>query len=89
VVLAAFDHTAADIGSAYAQRMINFPEVGIDPGIFARPTAKRKAGPQRTFLFVGRLVPYKLPRLAVEAFGSHPVLEQHRMIVIGDGPERP
>jgi glycosyltransferase involved in cell wall biosynthesis len=89
VVLAAFDHTAADIGSAYAQRMINFPEVGIDPGIFAQPTAKRKAGPQRTFLFVGRLVPYKLPRLAVEAFGSHPALQQHRMVVIGDGPERP
>lgn len=87
-ILAAFDHTASDIGDGFQARMINFPEVGIDPSVFVESAAKRQTG-QKTFLFVGRLVPYKLPQLAIEAFGMHPALQQHRMIVVGDGPERP
>jgi glycosyltransferase involved in cell wall biosynthesis len=86
-LLAAFPHTAAEIGNAFGDRIINFPEVGIDPEIFSQPSKRRTGGP-KTFLFVGRLVPYKLPQLAVEAFCMHPELRRHRMIVVGDGPER-
>ncbi len=87
-ILAAFAHTVSDIGAEYAGRMINFPEVGIDPDLFSQGVSAPAAA-QKTFLFVGRLVPYKLPRLAVEAFGMNPALREHRMIVVGDGPERP
>ncbi|MGY3560520.1 glycosyltransferase involved in cell wall biosynthesis [Bradyrhizobium sp. USDA 4463] len=91
-ILAAFAHTAADIGPEYADRMIHFPEVGIDPEVFSQgastQTSSQHASAQKTFLFVGRLVPFKLPRLAVEAFGMNPALLDHRMRVVGDGPER-
>jgi glycosyltransferase involved in cell wall biosynthesis len=70
-ILSAFPHTAADIGAEFGERIVNFPEVGIDPEIFTRPSKRRGNAAQKTFLFVGRLVPYKLPRLAVEAFCTH------------------
>jgi glycosyltransferase involved in cell wall biosynthesis len=87
-ILAAFDHTATDVGSEFGARIVNFPEVGIDPEIFGDTRDRPRHRPRKTFLFVGRLVPYKLPRLAVEAFCAHPALRAHRMIVVGDGPER-
>lgn len=86
-ILSAFAHTASDIGSEFNDRQIHFPEVGVDPDIFSRQSPGPVSG-RKTFLFVGRLVPYKLPRLAVEAFCMHPALREHRMIVVGDGPER-
>jgi len=86
-ILSAFAHTASDIGSEFDDRKIHFPEVGVDLGIFSRQSPDQMSG-RKTFLFVGRLVPYKLPRLAVEAFCMHPALNEHRMLVIGDGPER-
>jgi glycosyltransferase involved in cell wall biosynthesis len=87
-ILAAFDHTATDIGDEFKKKMINFPEVGIDPEIFAQSRIRHPRGGQKTFLFVGRLVPYKLPRLAVEAFCMNPALQRHRMLVVGEGPDR-
>lgn len=87
-ILSAFAHTASDIGPEFNDRQIHFPEVGVDPDIFSRQSPGPVSG-RKTFLFVGRLVPYKLPRLAVEAFCMHPALREHRMIVVGDGPERP
>lgn len=86
-ILSAFKHTASDIGAEFLDRLIHFPEVGVDPDIFSQGLPAQTTA-QLTFLFVGRLVPYKLPRLAVEAFCMHPALEKHRMIVVGDGPER-
>jgi glycosyltransferase involved in cell wall biosynthesis len=87
-ILAAFRHTIADIGDRHASKIVNFPEVGIDPDIFATQ-AERPRKPSKTILFVGRLVPYKLPTLMVKAFGAHPELNCHRLIIVGDGPERP
>ena len=86
-VLAAFKHTLADIGPSCARKMVNFPEVGIDPKVF-NVVAQRQHKPRKTILFAGRLVPYKLPQLMVRAFGEHPLLQQHRLIIAGDGPER-
>jgi glycosyltransferase involved in cell wall biosynthesis len=86
-ILAAFSHTIADLPASARDRTIDFPEVGVDPEVFAWPGDR----PQRerlTFLFAGRLVPYKCPDVALAAFAASPELRRHRLVVVGDGPER-
>lgn len=87
-ILAAFDHTIADLPARGRDRAINFPEVGIDPEVFDQVSV-RPARKQKTILFAGRLVPYKLADVVVRAYADHPALHEHRLIVAGDGPERP
>lgn len=84
-ILAAFDHTIADLPASLKPKTINFPEVGIDPDLFSLP--KRDKRSQMTILFVGRLVPYKLPEVVVRAFAASPILRQHRLVIVGEGPE--
>lgn len=91
-VLTAFRHTRADLGRVEAARIISVPEIGFDPAIFhakgtAQAGARGKDG-RLHFLYAGRLVPYKLPELPVRAFATSPILRQHHLHVIGDGPER-
>ena len=86
-ILAAFDHTINDLKLSDNSRVFNIFEVGFDPELFSSP-AQRQPGQQITFLFVGRLVPYKCADIAVTAFASEPKLRQHRLRIIGEGPER-
>lgn len=93
-VLAAFQHTSDDLTSVPADRLVSFPEVGYDESIFYPPAhlddTSGEAAPQRrlTFLFVGRLVPYKLAEVAIRAFAGSTVLrEGHVLRIVGDGPE--
>jgi glycosyltransferase involved in cell wall biosynthesis len=86
-VLAAFTHTIADLPAATQPRAINFPEVGIDPRLFSYPV--RPLRERQTVLFVGRLVPYKLPEVVVQAFAKSAKLRRHRLVILGEGPERP
>ena len=86
-ILAAFDHTVADLPESARGRVIQCPEVGIDPELFASPR-DRSVTDRVTFLFVGRLVPYKCADVLVHAFSMSEVLRRHRLIVVGDGPER-
>ena len=86
-VLAAFRHTIEDLPKDVQPKAINFPEVGIDPVIF--DNVRRSASKQKTILTAGRLVPYKLHQVVVRAFASQAELRSHRLIVVGDGPERP
>jgi glycosyltransferase involved in cell wall biosynthesis len=88
-ILAAFEHTRADIGARAADRVINFPEVGVDPEQFAPRDASAPQHERLTAIFAGRLVPYKLPEVVVRAFAEQPGLRKHRLVVVGDGPERP
>jgi glycosyltransferase involved in cell wall biosynthesis len=86
-ILAAFEHTLADVPESALDRAINFPEVGIDPELFSMPLRTRSE--RMTVLYAGRLVPYKLPEVVVGAFARSPKLRRHRLVVVGDGPERP
>lgn len=88
-ILAAFRHTAQDLPERARERIVNFPEVGIDAELF-HPQSRRRQTPNSrlTFLFAGRLVPYKLPSLVVDCFARSAVLRGHRLLIVGDGPER-
>jgi glycosyltransferase involved in cell wall biosynthesis len=87
-ILAAFQHTIDRLPPEDRDRMIDFPEVGIDPTLFGAP-ADRPVKEQVTFLYAGRLVPYKCPDVAVLAMAANPNLRKHKLIVAGDGPEMP
>ncbi len=86
-ILAAFPHTIADLPIKMHGRVIDFPEVGFDPATFY--PKERPASESLTFLFAGRLVPYKCADVVVEAFGRDPLLRKHKLLIVGDGPERP
>lgn len=89
-VLAAFQHTIDDLDAVPAERIVMFPEVGYDEAIFHPPAARESdpAAPVQ-FLYAGRLVPYKLPEVAIRAFAGSPKLAGHVLHIVGDGPERP
>ena len=88
-ILAAFEHTRRDLGPEVGDRVIDFPEVGVDPEQFTPKQPKDRPSEQLTAIFAGRLVPYKLPEVVVRAFAEEPALRKHRLVVVGDGPERP
>src|SRR6185436_14557924 len=89
VILAAFKHTAQDLPERVRERVVNFPEVGVDAELFhPRSRARQSQSPRLTFLFAGRLVPYKLPSLVVDCFVRSAALRGHRLLIVGDGPER-
>ncbi len=86
VILAAFSHTLGDLGPRARRSALDFPEVGIDPEIFHPPQSERTE-PKLTFLFAGRLVPYKCADVVIEAFARSAVLRRHRLVIVGAGPE--
>lgn len=85
-ILAAFKHTLDDLPDSARPKAINFPEVGIDPELFSAPATRQ--GGKLTFLYAGRLVPYKLPGVAIDCFARSAALRQHQLLIVGDGPER-
>ena len=88
-VLAAFQHTIRDLRYADPDKIVHFPEIGFDPARFhstGRAAPLSSDAPKR-FLYVGRLVPYKVPEVAVRAFASSEALKGHLLHVVGDGPE--
>lgn len=89
LVLAGFEHTMSELRPLALGRVVNFPEIGFDPTLFhadRERAAFAGPGPFR-FLFAGRLVPYKLPEVAVRAFAGNPELRQHSLHIVGDGPD--
>lgn len=88
-ILAAFRHTIDNLPNADPARVVSFPEIGFDPAIFHsedRVPALSGPGPKR-FLYAGRLVPYKVPEVAIRAFAESPKMKEHVLHVVGDGPE--
>ncbi len=86
-ILASFQHTIEDLPAGDRERMIDFPEVGIDPEIFAYP-GDRPDRDRLTFMFVGRFVALKQLDVALRVFAGSPTLQKHRLVLIGDGVER-
>lgn len=86
-ILAGFRHTIGDLPEEVRDKVIDFPEVGIDPEFFNAPP-EREAPERLTFIFVGRLVPIKCPDILINAFAASSILRQHRLLFVGDGPER-
>ncbi len=86
-ILAAYDHTISDLPASARDRIINFSEGGVDPAQF--PLPERQIKDKMTILFVGRLVPFKMPEVVLRSFAASPILRQHRLVIVGDGPERP
>jgi glycosyltransferase involved in cell wall biosynthesis len=85
-ILAAFPHTIASLSAAVRDKVFDVPEIGYDPAtFFAKP---KRRGERLTFLYAGRLVPYKLPEFAVRAFVERPELRKHRLRIVGSGPEQ-
>ena len=89
-ILAGSQHTINDLPKQvrHSERVFDFPEIGIDPALFHARREQTLSAPLN-FLFVGRLVPYKQPRVVVEAFATSEKLRQHRCVIVGEGPERP
>lgn len=89
-ILAAFEHTIHDLPASVRSKIVNFPEVGVDPTVFnGDPQRQLERGRPVRLLFVGRLVPYKRPTAAVAALASEPALRRAELWIVGDGPERP
>jgi glycosyltransferase involved in cell wall biosynthesis len=86
-ILASGRHTIDRLPIRDEDKVLNLMEIGFDPTRFA-PALERPSRNTLTFLFVGRLVPFKCTRIAVAAFGSSPRLRRHRLLIAGDGPER-
>lgn len=91
-VLSAFSHTRADLERVEDTRIVSMPEIGFDPEIFhakeTPPAGNRSTDGKVHFLYAGRLVPYKLPELPLQAFAKSELLQEHHLHVVGDGPER-
>jgi glycosyltransferase involved in cell wall biosynthesis len=87
-ILAAFQHTIDDLPKSCRDRVFNLPEIGVDLELFSAPP-DRTPGERLTFLYAGRLVPYKCPDVAIGAFAASSALRRHRLRIVGEGPELP
>ncbi len=90
-ILSSFDHTINDLPAAASSKIIDFPEVGLDPNLFFAPNLPQLSDDDRAplkVLFASRLVPCKLPEVVIGAFAKSKVLRNHKLIIVGDGPEK-
>jgi glycosyltransferase involved in cell wall biosynthesis len=94
-ILVSFRHTMEGLPRYARSKAIDFPEIGLDPELFscaaeeAPPAGSHSAGGRLTFLFAGRFAAVKCIEIAVRAFAESPALRRHRLLLVGDGPDRP
>jgi glycosyltransferase involved in cell wall biosynthesis len=87
-ILASFEHTIQTLPFRPMERIFDVPTVGVDSSLFSG-VERAKGDGRCTFIFVGRLVPFKCPHVNILAFAASEKLRSHRLIIVGDGPERP
>lgn len=86
-ILAGYKHTVNDIPGENHQRIIEFSEGGIHLEDYPEKVFVDK---QRSMiLFVGRMVPFKQPEVLIRCFEKSKSLQNHRLVLVGDGPELP
>ena len=86
-ILASFPHTIADLPQKSRGRIIDFPEVGIDPELFSAPPERSSRRhhddslrrPPRTI---------QVPRYPPPCACGSPGAARHRFRIVGDGPDR-
>lgn len=86
-ILAGYSHTVGDIPKRDHDRVIEFSEGGIHPEDF--PEREFVVNEKAMMLFVGRMVPFKQPELLIRCVERSEKLQQHRLVIVGDGPELP
>jgi glycosyltransferase involved in cell wall biosynthesis len=79
--------TARQMSSRYDHKCVYIPENGIDPARFSAQRAQPGPSDPLRVVFLGRLVPYKLPDALLDA--AEPLIREGRLSLtyIGDGPE--
>jgi len=87
-ILASFNHTIGDLPAEALHKTIDFPEVGLDERIFSTVEPRALSTGPLTVAFIGRFVPLKLPEVVALAFARSSALREHRLVYVGDGPER-
>jgi glycosyltransferase involved in cell wall biosynthesis len=87
-VLASFEHTVADLPASAKERCVGFPEVGLAPETFPYP-GQRPKRQQLVFISVGGFEPLELLDVAIRVFAESEKLSAHRLVLVGDGVERP
>jgi glycosyltransferase involved in cell wall biosynthesis len=85
-VLAGSRHTLGELPRSVRERAIWLPENAVDPRRLPAATGPRATRGALRLCFVGRLVPYKGPDMALEA--ARPLLADGRatLDIVGDGP---
>jgi glycosyltransferase involved in cell wall biosynthesis len=86
-IVASGQHTADRLPIDDRSKVFNLMEIGFDPTAF-RPPPSRPKRERLMFLYVGRLVPFKCVSIAIAAFGASPLLRRHRLLIVGEGPDR-
>jgi len=86
-ILAGYQHTANDLPHSCHDRVVEFSEGGIYPKDYPERKPKEDKKTQLTILFVGRMVPFKQPEILIQCFANSEILKNHRLVMIGDGPE--
>ena len=85
VIIVGSRHTATEIPSVFAGKTIYEPENGIDPTRFFK-AAGRADGQVLRLCFIGRLVPYKGPDMALQAALQLLRGKRAHLDIIGNGP---
>jgi len=87
-VVVGSEHTATELPASSAGKTVYVPENAIDPARFSNcGTAARYD--TLNICFIGRLVPYKGPDIAIEAAADLLRSGKARLTMIGDGPMMP
>ena len=84
-ILAGSRHTESEIPALHRERVVYMPENGIDTSRFDRMARPAGQAPLRA-CFLGRLVPYKGPDMALCAAAPLLADGRLRLDVVGDGP---
>lgn len=81
-------HTQSELPPAARSKSVFIPENAVDPERFAAPFDPARYA-RLDLCFIGRLVPYKGPDIALEAAQDLLRAGRARLTVIGDGPMMP
>lgn len=84
-VVAGSRHTATELPAAAMAKTVYVPENAIDPARFADRSAPGRYDALK-LCFIGRLVPYKGPDIAIEAAADLLRAGQASLTIVGDGP---